>query len=860
MGIPPVPEEPTVQPTGDPASRDVAFFLELCNDAVLVLDENGIITAVNAQAGQIFGCFSEELLHTAFRSLRTADNIKPLPYVTRPDNLIYEAGFLRRNGTEFQADVSLSTIVENDRKFYVSVLRDLSPREESQRQQRLATAVFENSLQGIMITDPDGRVLAVNRAFEQITGFDVSDVINQVPNLLQSDLQSPDLYVSMRQHIADHGRWQGEIRGQRKNGGGYTAWLSISAIRDERGRITHQVGVFSDISELKQTEEKLKRLTSLYSALSEINQIIARRPDQNELFAKTCQLAVDYGQLNLAWIGVLDKNTGRVSPEAAYGKDEDHVRRLSISIDPDVPSGRSAASRAIRTGEYVVSSTTLHETAGPDRLDFPDRIGLSAAAAFPLRRAGLVFGALTVYAAEEGFFDEELTFLLRRMADDISFALDSFDQEERRRAVETHIAYLARHDTLTGLHRRSALEEALGHKHAEAERRGQSYSIALIDIDHFKVINDSYGHAIGDEVLVQIAELLRTSCRSMDWVGRWGGEEFLCLIPDSDSGVAMQSMERLRERISSSSFDVADRSLRVTISVGVASFPKDGDSVSDLLVKVDAALYRAKQHGGDRLEQAERNPGIFLIGGQIEEALKEHRILPAYQPIVALSNEEIVADEALARLRLEDGEFLEANRFVNAAGHLHQLHRIDDVVIRQAMNRCIGRIQNGNYTHLHFVNASAGLLAHPDRVAGLLTHVKALYENQHLPMGCAKSIVVEITERAMLEDRKAVLRSLQPLVEFGFRIALDDFGSGYSSFLYLSEFPVSFLKLEQHFVNRVTKDPRTAVMVKGIASLARDLGLTTIAEGIEDPDTAAMLRDLGVDWGQGYYFGRPQIE
>ncbi|MHB1952074.1 MAG: putative bifunctional diguanylate cyclase/phosphodiesterase, partial [Acidiferrobacteraceae bacterium] len=457
-------------------------------------------------------------------------------------------------------------------------------------------------------------------------------------------------------------------------------------------------------------------------------------------------------------------------------------------------------------------------------------------------------------------FDEDLTLLLGRMTDDISFALDMLDQEERRQQAEARIAYLARHDTLTGLYRRNALEEALAGELANAMRNRRTFSIGLIDLDHFKIINDSYGHQVGDQVLVGLSGVLTQMLRKTDWVGRWGGEEFLCILPDTDSEGAAELLDRVCSAISRTSFQADNRSLTLKASIGIATFPADGESIADLLPRADAALYRAKREGGDRVVRAEQAPSIFLVGGQIEEALKAGRIVPAYQPIVSLQTGAIVADEALARLRLENGEILDAGRFIEAAAHLHQIQRIDQVIIHKAMTRCERRIRDGHEPRIHFVNASAAFLSHPQMLANLLQPAGAGASAHSGALGGIRPIAIEITEREMLNDLPAVLRLLEPLLDFGLRIALDDFGSGYSSLLYLAEFPVSFIKIEQHLANRAPHDGRAGAIVKSIAALARELNLITIAEGIEDEATAATLRDLGIDWGQGYHFGRPEIE
>lgn len=848
-------------PSLSPAlTKKLEFLLELSNDAVLVLDEKGLIVAANEIAAKVFDCSQEALYGTVFRGLRTSDGITPLPYETRPDNLIYQAWFRRSGGDRFLGDVSVSTIIENGEKYYVSLLRDVSVQEESRRQQQLSSAVFENSLQGIVITDERNRMLAANPAFVRLTGYELPELLGRTPNILKSGLHDRNFYAGMWYAITSDGHWQGEIWNRCKNGDIIPAWLTISVVRDSVGKIIHHIAICSNISEHKKTEKKLKRLTDLYSALSEINQLIARRLDQEALFREVCRVAVDYGRLKLACIGLVDQETGCVIPVSAYGEHKAKIEQIRIPIDSNEPGSRAVLNEAIRTGRLVVSNDYLSDPASYHWGEFVKSLRLRAVAAFPISRAGVPIGALAVYAEERDVFDEDLTLLLGRMADDISFALDMLDQEQQRQQAEARIAYLARHDTLTGLHRRNALEEALAGEHAQAERSGRVFSVALIDLDHFKVINDSYGHGVGDEVLVQVAQILRQTFRDTDWVGRWGGEEFLCVLPDTDPELARESMQRLCEMIASTSFSEENLALRLTVSVGIASFPADGRSIADLLVRADAALYRAKREGGDRVERVQQAPSIFLVGGQIEEALREERIVPAYQPIVSLQTGAVVADEALARLRLVNGEILEAGSFIEAAAHLHQIQRIDQAIMHRAMTRCAARLRDGREPRLHFVNASAAFLSHPEMIAMLLERARRDGLELVGPRSGIRPIAIEITEREMLKDRSAVLRSLRPLLDYGLRIALDDFGSGYSSFLYLAELPVSFLKIEQRLANQVVHDARVGAMVRSIASLAKELDLVTIAEGIEDSATADMLRSLGIDWGQGYHFGRPEIE
>ncbi|HUW98604.1 MAG TPA: EAL domain-containing protein [Acidiferrobacter sp.] len=827
------------------------FLLAFSNDAVFVLDDQGIIEAVNGEACRILGCGQTALVGTSLRAWRTAASIRPHPDAERPDSLCYSALFKRQTQDTFLGDVSISTVLDGAKRTYIAVLRDMSWYTEAAYKQNLAASVFDNSIQAILITDATNHIITVNPAFERLTGYEATAVIGQSPRLLQSGRHDKAFYAEMWESVRTSGHWEGEIWNKRRNGEIYPEWLTISVIRDEQGAITHHVAICHDITERKQSEERLRHVTDFYSALCQVDQLVARRTDPQTLFDEICQTSIEYGHLKCACITVLGSGTEPVTIAAA-------CTDLSQS-DPGPPNDLvlALATSAIESGEATVSHDAGELVSGHG--DEAVKVPVGSAGAFPFKRGGRIAGALTVFSSDEDFFDAELLHLLRRIAEDISFALDGFDHETQRRAAESRAHYLARHDILTGLYRRNVVEEVMIEQHAHATQHERSYSLGLIDLDHFKVINDTYGHAVGDEVLVHVAKILRNTVRVGDWVGRWGGEEFLCLLSETSAEAVLYGMDRIRQQLADTPVVVGGHSLRVTASVGVATFPSDGTTIPALMAQVDTALYEAKQQGGNCVRQAGASPSIFLIGGQIEEALASGQILVACQPIVSLDDGAIMADEALARLCLPDGQILEARSFIDAAAHLGQLLRIDQVIIGLTIRRCLNRLAAGCRPLLHFVNASAGLLEQGEVLATLLQDAH-LQHQKVAPDDCQEMpFVIEITERAMLRDRKAVQRHLAPLIERGFRVALDDFGSGYSSFLYLADFPVSFLKIEQQLIARIVTEKRVAAIVRDIARLGKDLGMTTIAEGVETPQSADLLRSLGVDWAQGYYFASPAI-
>ncbi|VDY04145.1 MULTISPECIES: bifunctional diguanylate cyclase/phosphodiesterase [unclassified Thiomonas] len=392
---------------------------------------------------------------------------------------------------------------------------------------------------------------------------------------------------------------------------------------------------------------------------------------------------------------------------------------------------------------------------------------------------------------------------------------------------------------------------------------GIGYALVLFDLDHFKLINDGFGHAAGDAVLQQVAHLLQTRVRKEDQVARWGGEEFLVLLPDSSLETAHATAEKLRELISHTRMSVGGAELRLTASFGVSAWEHDSQlTVAELLGQCDSALYNAKAGGRNRVKQFEgKSAQDYLQGFTLKRAIEDDRIRVAYQPLVSLADGQIMGFEALARLVAENGDVIAAGQFIDVANRLRLEHRIDSRVSKQVMARCSQRMEQTGTPMKYMINCSADFLSRPEDVQQLLDRAQHFCSTCAVDMtGKAKPMVIEITERQLIGDAEAVRQLVQPLIDFGFQLAVDDFGSGYSSYLYVLKLPVSYLKIEAELVREAAHSARAQAMVRSINSMAHELGILTIAEGIEDEATAEVMRRIGVDWAQGYYWGRPEIE
>ena len=427
-------------------------------------------------------------------------------------------------------------------------------------------------------------------------------------------------------------------------------------------------------------------------------------------------------------------------------------------------------------------------------------------------------------------------------------------------ALRERLNTLATLDSLTGLLNRGAMQAALEGHHAQAQRQRQAYCLLLLDIDRFKLINDGYGHVVGDNVIRDVGKVLQEMLRPEDRVGRWGGEEFLCLLPGTDCATGNRVAEDLRARIMDHTFPAGTvRTVRATVSQGLACFPTDGRNIEELLNHADMGLYEAKRDGRNRVARAsDRGRSLFATAQQLEAALTSGQVRPAYQPIIALRDGHIMAKEALARIITPEG-VLETEHFIEAADRFQWLHRLDHDMIGQVIEHCAAERKARRPRIAYFVNVSIDLLHHAERVQDLLDRITRTTMPCCTDTDAEKPLVIEITERQFLGDFDAVRRTLAPFLAFGIRLALDDIGSGYSSFRYLTELPFAFVKLDRGLVKRV----RTAQgrrILRGLQDLAGDLGFRTIAEGVEDEDCADALAAIGIDWAQGHYFAAPHFE
>jgi diguanylate cyclase (GGDEF)-like protein/PAS domain S-box-containing protein len=555
----------------------------------------------------------------------------------------------------------------------VMTYRESMERRRAEKSMRLANKVFENSSEGMAITDATGNILGINRTFSSITGYHAHEVIGHNPKILSSGRQSPEFYAAMWQAIRSVGRWQGEIWNKRRDGSIYPQWLNVSQVTDDQGTVTNYVGVFSDISERKSAEEQI--LHQLY------------------------------------------------------------------------------------------------------------------------------------------------------------------------------------YDRLTSLPNRMLLNDRLRQVLAQTKRQPlKRFAVMHLDLDRFKIVNDSMGHDAGDQLLQQAAHRIRGCLRESDTVARVGGDEFTIVLSDIHGAqdardTAQRILAAFKQPCSVGQLDVF-----VYLSIGISIYPEDGNTTDALLRHADMAMYRAKHIGGSWFELYHAGIGQqaserLTIETAMHKAIERGEFMLNYQPQVDMCSGRIASCEALIRWRHPELGLIPPGRFIPLAEETGLILTIGEWTLRTACQQAKAWENSGTPLRIA-VNLSARQF-HQSDLAQLLEQL--LQEFDLSPA----LLELELTEGTIMEDTPRTLATMERLHAMGIPLSIDDFGTGYSSLSYLKRLPIQILKIDQSFVRDIGTDPDDRAIVTAVIALAHSMKLKVIAEGVEQPEQLTFLRAHGCDTAQGYFFGKP---
>ncbi len=543
----------------------------------------------------------------------------------------------------------------------------------AQQALRQHARVFESTSEGVMITDANGRILAVNQSFLSITGYSEPEVLGQSPRLLSSGRHEQDFYEHMWESLAASGQWRGEIWNRRKDGAVYPEWLTISAVTEPDGRTSHYVAVFSDITQIKRAQE---------------------------------------------------------------------------------------------------------------RLDF-----------------------------------------------------------------------LAHHDALTGLPNRLLLQDRLDHAIRHAQREGRRLALMFLDLDGFKDVNDTLGHAVGDRLLEVVAERLGKRLRTSDTLARLGGDEFLIVLEDDTGTAAASAAAEACLRLLAAPIRIRGHEIHISGSIGISLFPTDGQDAETLLASADLAMYRAKADGRNTFQfYAPEMTASALERQALENALRgalqRGEMQVYYQAQVELATRRLCGVEALPRWVHPHLGLVPPGRFIPIAEGIGIVAEIDEWMLGQACRQLAAWRATGFHCPRVAVNCSKQPLERGTLVSAVSRALKA--------SGIAPAdLELEVAESTIMGKGARVIAALADLRALGVRLVVDDFGTGYSALGRLNRIPLDRIKIDASFIRDIGRDPKDEAVARALVGLGNDLGLEVLAEGVEREDQVALLMREGCRYAQGYLFGSP---
>lgn len=714
--------------------------------------------------------------------------------------------------------------------------------------------IFENAVEGIFQTTPEGRYTTVNPMLAKLYGYDSpADLSSSLTNIQHQLYVDPNRRREFTQLIAEQGEVLGfESEVYRKDGS--IIWIAESArsVYDGTGKLVGYEGTVDNITHRKRVEAALLNRDNLLQGVAAATQCLLTNADSTQAIPQALAILGEAARVDRAYI--YENHPHLDSDELAMSLRYEWLQSPT-SAGIHQPYWQNQPYSTVGAGRWYETfaaghsiSRTAQEFCAAER-EILERDGILSLIMVPIFIEEEFWGYI-------GFDDCQSERQWSSSEESILVAIAaSLGGAISRQRTDEQMRHQAFHDTLTGLPNRTMFNHQIHLLLARAHRTAEPFAVMFLDLDHFKTINDTLGHSIGDQLLKQSTQRLITCLREEDIIARWGGDEFTLLFPEITS---VEAAAKIAQRISYALkpvFCLETHELHITSSIGIALYPQDGQDAQTLIKNADAALYRAKDRGRNNYQfytptlnfQASER---LTLDSSLHYALERNEFQLYYQPQINILTGEVTQLEALLRWQHPHQGLVSPQTFISLAEDNGLIVPIGAWVLRTACMQIKAWQQAGCAPLRVAVNLSARQFQQPN----LAEQIGQILAETGVSATCLE---LEITETAAMRDVEFTTTLLHDLRLMGVRIVLDDFGTGYSSLGYLKKFPLHALKIDQSFVQDLADSSDDVAIITAIIALGRGLNLSVVAEGVETSYQLAKLRSLHCEEIQGYLFSRP---
>lgn len=825
---------------GEDTTASVLAGLEQAIDAVVMIDGSNMVTHFNAAAERMWGYDRSEVLG------KNVSFLVPTEIKGRHDSYIAanrttgvnrivgrnrEVKIERKDGSEVWGSLSISRVEVDGVITFMAFVRDVTEEVKQREQIALLSMVVDRTDRAILVADAGNRILYVNDAFTDMFGFSIGEAKGQTPDdLLHGRYTSPKTVENLHRRIRMEGGAEEELLVYGKDGN--ELWIStvVNTIRDETGGLKNSIALLTDITESKQLQSLQHHILESLAGEEQILNVI------DTLCRTVEKIAPD------VVCSVLHIDADRtMHPLGGPSLPADYSRSLDgIAVGVGVGSCGTAAA----LGEAVLVEDIRNDPMWRPYNAAPLAAGLKACWSTPIKaRDGRVVGTFA-------FYFRECTGPSRWHQSIVDACVQLCALAIEREEARNEISRLAYFDTLTGLPNRARMRQLMERAIGDCPAEG-SVALMFLDLDHFKDVNDTLGHSVGDELLVAVTHRLRQHIRAGDLLSRQGGDEFIILMPNCTSEGASRIARRITEALSAPML-LGDKQVPVSASAGISMFPENSADIDGLLKYADAAMYKAKQGGRStyRFFSAEMDrvgEERLAFSAALRSAVAQGALRLNYQPQVRTDDGSLYGVEALARWHDPVLGDISPAKFIPLAEECGLIEQIGVWSLREACRQIASWRKAGldvpcvsvNLSPINFQNGNL-----PALVAEMIA------END-LP---SDALMLEVTEGVVMSEHSAALCTMEKIRQSGVGLSLDDFGTGYASLSRLAHLPIRELKIDRSFMRNIENDASALAITTAVVRVGQSLNMTVVAEGVETDGQRRVLTKLGCDVIQGFLY------